>query len=177
VRTSGRVIDEQGAPQAGLSAEAWSFHVLFGLRREAFAITGADGRFAIDISLTTDLTRGIVLTNLHVRIRTNIGRILFLSDFRLLSLITQDWSLADVTIPQTTLRGWRITNLDPTGKQHLYSEANFDRHRTRRRHATSVHSPERVLNRGARPAPGTRVFPSSSPLSRHVWSSKTGDAR
>lgn len=122
---TGRLVDESGNPLANLKVQARVYNVLFGPHPIGAPVTsGADGKFSITIGITTDLTVGVVLFNLHVRVYSNVGRLMLISQNRDLTLIAQDWSIGDLKIHRNTVSGWRVTNRDPDGNRAFYSETN-----------------------------------------------------
>jgi phosphatidylserine/phosphatidylglycerophosphate/cardiolipin synthase-like enzyme len=122
---TGRIRNDAGAPQPELSAEAWVYDVIKGLKRLDVVTTAADGSFTLNVSVVTNLFIAGVLFDLHVRIRNSIGRLLWMSEFRTTTLIGDDWPLNDITIPRTTLSGWLVTNLDPAGGHQHLSQDNL----------------------------------------------------
>ncbi len=121
----GRVIDAGNSPIAGLNVQVWQFDRQYGLipLPGSAAATDAAGQFNIPLTKV-----GLLMTAgqpLQVRIRNEVGRLLFKSAVRFLTVGDADWEVGDVTLATNTLSGWRITNLQPNGQQALFSEKNF----------------------------------------------------
>jgi phosphatidylserine/phosphatidylglycerophosphate/cardiolipin synthase-like enzyme len=125
VKVRGRVKSDAGAGIPNLRIELWYFNLALGLRMAGETVTTSDGTFVVEPSFTVDPLLGGVLVNLHVRAKSEMDRLLWRGPFRTTTLIGSDWDIPEQVIPQTTLTGWRVTNLDPAGNHQFLSRDNF----------------------------------------------------
>jgi hypothetical protein len=142
---TGRVLEQGGSPQAGLRVELWQFNSEYGLTLLDVQSTDTGGHFTVGMPAFGLFLQGLTpsgeftlqglqirirsekftLQGLQIRIRSEIGRVVWKAETLFLNPFGSGKPFGDITILTNNLRGWRITNLNATGDQPMFSTKNF----------------------------------------------------